>query len=150
MTDTVYVVYDCGCFSKINIFYLVVYHGKCGCGSNLYVDGLAEGVLNMGTYLVSHRLLADYLHSSLLNGYVSDMVAKNGSINQISLGLTPDPPKQEVPCPKASLNEYDSNLELSALRTLCSESRQLVTYIQSLSVAMHVNKKFQSFKGIWF
>ena len=93
--DTVYVVYaDCGWFSKINIFYIVVYHGKCGCGNNLYVDGLAEGVLNMGTYLVSHRLLADYLHSFLLNGYVSNMVAKKGSINQINLVLIPDPTLQ--------------------------------------------------------
>ena len=71
-----------------------MYHGKCGCGNNLYVDGLAEGVLNMGTYLVSHRLLADYLHSFLLNGYVSNMVAKKGSINQINLVLIPDPTLQ--------------------------------------------------------
>lgn len=100
------------------------------------MDGLDEGVLNMGTYLVSHRLLADYLHSFLLNGYVSDMVAKNGSINQINLVLIPDPTsKQEVPCSKGSLNEYGVNLELSALSTFCSESRQLVTYLQSLSVS---------------
>jgi len=50
-----------------------VYHGRCKCGTTLNVDGYKEGVLNMGTYLVSHRLLAEYMMLFLQAGFVDNI-----------------------------------------------------------------------------
>ena len=39
------------------------------CSSSDYYDGSAEGILNMGTYMVGHDLLQSYQRQYLLNGY---------------------------------------------------------------------------------
>ena len=48
---------------------LIVFYGNCKhCTNEVSFDGKEQGLLNMGTYIVTHRLLTDYLHSFLLNG----------------------------------------------------------------------------------
>ena len=93
-----------------------------------------------GTWVHTWCLIDDLLitstHFYLMGMSLIWLQKKALSIRSILFSYPTQPSKQEVPCSKGSLNKYDGNLELSALRTFCSESRQLVTYYRACLLAI--------------
>lgn len=70
---------------SLTSFFPAVYYGSCTCGRSVHYDGGDDGVLNMGQFLVSHRLMNDYLHSFLLDGsditFSHKLISKCGILN---------------------------------------------------------------------